>query len=130
MGGLLTLSRVLGYHAKESPSVRPRFTWLEGRMNYLVTIPGAVLTIAIGLWLASNNGLAWFRVAAWLHYKLVLVGVVVIIHTLLTVKQRQIARRPPDAPINKALFAALHGTLGLLLIAILLLATHQPMSAP
>ena len=129
MGGLLTFSRVLGYHAREAPSVRPRFTWLEGRLNYLVTIPGAVLTIAFGLWLTSIYGMAWFRVAVWLHYKLGLVAAVIVIHVVLTKKQRQIARAAPDAPMKRALYAALHGTLGLLLIAILALAAHQPMAA-
>ncbi len=54
MGGLLTFSRVLGYHAREAPSVRPRYTWLEGRLNYLVTIPGMVIVsigVCIGMWL-------------------------------------------------------------------------------
>jgi uncharacterized membrane protein len=72
--------------------------------------------------------MAWFKVALWMHIKLALVFVVLVIHTILTVKQRAIARQPPDAPVSRALFAAMHGTLGLLLIAILLLATNQPMS--
>jgi uncharacterized membrane protein len=129
MGGLLTLSRMLGYHAREAPSVRPRYTWLEGRLNYLVTLPGAFLTCALGAALAWQHGASWFRVARWLHVKLALVLVVAVIHAALTLKQRQIARRPPDAPMKRALYAALHGTLGLLLIAILALATHQPMAA-
>jgi putative membrane protein len=128
MGGLLTFSRMLGYHARELPSVRPRFSFVEGRMNWLVAVPGAVLTIACGLWLMSIYGAAWFRVARWMHWKLLLVMVVLIIHVILTVWQRRIARRSPDEKVNRALAASLHGTLGLLLIGILLLATHQPMS--
>ncbi len=128
MGGLLTFSRVLGYHAREAPSVRPRYTWLEGRLNYLVTIPGAVLTIGCGLWLIDIYGAAWFKVALWMHIKLTLVMIVIAIHIVLTLKQRQVGRRAPDAPMKRALYAALHGTLGLLLIAIILLATLQPMS--
>lgn len=127
MGGLLTFSRVLGYHTREAPSVRPRYSFLEGRLNYLVTIPGAVLTIALGIWLTVQLGAAHFRVASWLHWKLALVLAVTIIHIVLTLKQRQILRRPPDAPMKRALYAALHGTLGLLLIAILALAVHRPM---
>jgi uncharacterized membrane protein len=127
MGGLLSLSRILGYHAKERPSVRPRYSFIEARMNYLVTIPGAVITIVCGVWLAWQHGGPWFAVAVWMHWKLALVFVVLTIHFVLTKRQRAILRAAPDAPINKALFAALHGTLGLLLIAILLLATHQPM---
>lgn len=127
MGGLLTFSRVLGYHSREAASVRPRYSFLEGRLNYLVTIPGAVLTIVLGVWLTWLLGMPHFRVAAWLHWKLALVVAVTVIHVVLTVKQRQVARRPPDAPMKRALYAALHGTLGLLLIAILALAVHKPM---
>jgi len=128
MGGLLAFSRILGYHAKELPSARPRFTFVEGRLNWLVAVPGALLTTVFGLWLAWQHGRAWFRVAAWMHWKLLLVLVVVVIHAILTVKHRQIRRAHPAAPMNRALFAALHGTVGLLLIAIVLLATNQPMS--
>lgn len=128
MGGLLAFSRILGYHAREAPSVRPRYTWLEGRLNWLVTVPGAVITIGCGLWLMRIYGMQWFVVARWMHWKLALVGAVVVIHAFLTVKQRRVARQRPDEPVPRALFAALHGTCGLLLIAILLLATHQPMS--
>jgi putative membrane protein len=127
MGGLLSFSRILGYHAREAPSVRPRYVWLEGRMNWLVTVPGAVITTGCGLWLIQIYGAQWFAVARWMHWKLVLVGVVVVVHAFLTWKQRRVARQRPDQPVPRALFAALHGTLGLLLIAILLLATHQPM---
>jgi uncharacterized membrane protein len=131
MGGLLTFSRILGYHAREAPSVRPRYTWLEGRLNWLVTVPGAVITIACGLWLVSIYGGfhgAWFHTASWMHYKLALVAAVLVIHVVLTVQHRGIARRPPEAHVRRALFAALHGTLGLLLIGILILASVQPMS--
>jgi putative membrane protein len=128
MGGLLSFSRILGYHARELPSVRPRYSWLEGRLNWLVTVPGAAITIAFGVWLANIYGMPWLRAARWMHWKLALVAVVLLIHAFLTVQQRAIARRSPDAHISRALFAALHGTLGLLLIAILILATTQPMA--
>jgi len=128
MGGLLAFSRILGYQSKELPSVRPRLTFIEGRLNWLVAVPGAVLTIVFGVWLAVEHGEAWFRVAAWMHYKLALVVVVAVIHVVLTIKIGQIRRAAPTAPMSRGLYAALHGTVGLLLIAIVLLATNQPMS--
>jgi protoporphyrinogen IX oxidase len=128
MGGLLTFSRILGYHSKELPSARPRFTFVEGRLNMLVAVPGAVITIVFGLWLVYQHGMQWFRVAAWMHWKLVLVLAVAVIHLVLTVKHHQIRRAHPGAPMSRGLYAALHGFVGLLLIAIVLLATNQPMS--
>ena len=128
MGGLLSFSRILGYHSKELPSARPRFTFVEGRLNWLVAVPGAVLTIVFGVWLVREHGSAWFHVALWMHYKMALVLAVVVIHVVLTVKHAQIRRAAPSAPMSRGLYAALHGTIGLLLIAIVLLATNQPMS--
>lgn len=128
MGGLLTFSRVLGYHAKELPSVRPRLTFIEGRLNWLVAVPGFVLTVGCGLWLMSIYGAAWFRVALWMHWKLALVAAVLVIHVVLTAQHRRIRRRAPDEKLPRALYAALHGTVGLLLIGILIFACVQPMS--
>ncbi|HEY2744750.1 MAG TPA: CopD family protein [Polyangia bacterium] len=128
MGGLLTFSRILGYHSKELPSARPRFTFVEGRLNWLVAVPGAVLTIVFGAWLLYDHGAAWFRVALWMHIKLVLVVAVAGIHMFLTIKHAQIRRAHPSAPMSRGLYAALHGFVGLLVIAIILLATTQPMS--
>lgn len=122
MGGLLNLSRILGYHAQEHPSVRPRFSWLERRLDSLVTIPGAVLTVLTGVAQAYLDGLPYFRAAIWLHIKITLVLVILVIHVILTRKHRAIAKAPAETPIQRALFAALHGTLGLLLIGVILLA--------
>ena len=121
------LSRVMGYHAREHASVRPRYSWLEGRLNFMAAVPGAVLTIGTGLWLILQAGGAWFRLATWLHWKLALVLGALVIHAIVTRKQRQLVRNPPDAAVPRALFAALHGTLGLVLLAILLLVMHRPM---
>jgi putative membrane protein len=128
MGGLLSFSRILGYHTKEDPSVRPRLTFIEGRLNMLVAVPGALLTIACGVWLAWQHGMQWFRVAAWLHWKLVFVVAVAAIHVVLTVKHRQVLRAHPATKMSRGLYASLHGMVGLLVIVIVLLATHQPMS--
>ena len=122
MGGLLNLSRILGYHAREHPSVRPRYAWLEGRLNYLVTIPGAFLTVGTGVAQAVMLGLAEFRAARWLHWKLGLVAAILVLHVVLTLRQRALAVAPADAPIRRAPYAAIHGTLGLLLIGVVLLA--------
>jgi putative membrane protein len=119
---------MLGYHAKEDPSVRPRFTYVEGRLNWLVSVPGLVLTVACGLWLMWLWGLGWFRVATWMHIKLTLVTCVLVIHGVLTVSHRRISRQRPDEPLRRGKFAALHGMVGLLLIAIVILACLRPMS--
>ncbi|MSP63048.1 MAG: hypothetical protein EXR72_22470 [Myxococcales bacterium] len=127
MGGILNLSRILGYHAREHPSVRPRFSHLEGRLDFLVAIPGAVLTLGTGIAQVAISGRAYFAAAEWLHIKLALVLAMVVIHFVLTRKHRAMARGAADAKVPRALFAALHGTLGLLLIGVLVLAALKPM---
>ena len=126
MGGLLNLSRILAYHAKERPAVRPRFSFLEARLNYFVTAPGALITLVTGIIQLANEPTGYFAVARWLQIKIGLVAVIATIHFVLTLRHRAIARERADAHINKALFSALHGTLGLLLIAVIVLAVVKP----
>ena len=122
MGGLLTLTRILGYHARELPSVRPRLSWIEGRLDTLVAMPGALLVAGTGLAQVLLDGRAYFAGASWLHWKLGLVAIVAALHFVVTRRRRALAAGPADAKVPRALFAAVHGTIGLLLIAILILA--------
>jgi putative membrane protein len=126
-GGLLNLTRILGYHARESPSVRPRYSWLEGRLDFLVTVPGALLTVGTGVAQAWLDGAAYLQAATWLHVKLALVAVVAILHVWVSRRHRALARGPAAAPMKRAPYAAIHGTLGLIVIAILFLAVYKPM---
>jgi uncharacterized integral membrane protein (TIGR00701 family) len=126
-GGLLNLTRILGYHARESPSVRPRYSWLEGRLDFLVTVPGALLTIGTGVAQAWFDGAAYFRVATWLQIKLALVAAVALLHLWVSRRHRKLARGPASAAMKRAPYAAIHGTLGLIVIAILFLAVYKPM---
>lgn len=125
MGGLLALSRILGYHCREDPSVRPRYSWLELRLDTMVAMPGAALTLLTGFLQIYLLGRDFFRVSAWLHHKLLLVIVMLVVHVVLTRRHRAIARGPQDAQLPRALFGALHGILGLLLLGVLFLAVMK-----
>jgi uncharacterized membrane protein len=124
MGGVFALGRLLADHARELPSVRPRYVWLEGRMSAWAAL-GALLTLGCGGALVGLYGLGWLRAAAWMRYKLVLVGAVAGIHVRLAVRRRRIARQAPDAPVPRTRFALLPGALGLLLFVILLLSIRR-----
>ena len=126
-GGLLNLTRILGYHAREAPAVRPRYSWLEGRLDFLVTVPGAVITVATGVAQAWLDGSAYFAAATWLQVKLGLVAVVALLHVWVARRHRALARGPAAAPMKRGPYAAIHGTLGLIVIAILFLAVLKPM---
>ncbi|HEY3521071.1 MAG TPA: CopD family protein [Rhodanobacteraceae bacterium] len=125
--GLLYLPRLLVYHAEAGePVVRERLKVMERRLLLMTNIGGA-LTILLGL---ATLG-AWqyavpdyFRQAHWLHLKLVLVGLLILYHGILTRFVRKSAR---DAlawtPRALRLFNELPA---LLLIGIVVLAVVKP----
>jgi putative membrane protein len=76
--GLFYLPRLFVYHAlaEDVVSIR-RFVEMERKLFWGIMTPGAVLTIAFGLWL----WLGWFRDASgWVHVKIALVALLVGYH--------------------------------------------------
>lgn len=72
--GMFYLPRLFVYHAAtKSTDCDAEFKVMERRLLYFVT-PFALLTLVFGLLLIYSYGRAWFAVSSWLHYKLVLVG--------------------------------------------------------
>ena len=75
--GLFYLPRLFVYHAmsEDAPS-RERFKLMERKLFYGIMTPGAVLTIAFGLWLWLGYGFY----GGWLHTKMALVALLVAYH--------------------------------------------------
>ena len=75
--GLFYLPRLFVYHAMSEDVVsRDRFKVMERKLFFGIMTPGAVLTIAFGMWLWLGYGFY----GGWLHAKMVLVGVLVAYH--------------------------------------------------
>ena len=75
--GLFYLPRLFVYHAQSEDGIsKERFKVMERKLYYGIMAPGAVLTIAFGLWL----WLGWGFSGGWLHAKLTLVAVLVAYH--------------------------------------------------
>ena len=76
--GLFYLPRLFVYHAMSEDRISlERFKLMERKLFWGIMTPGAVLTIAFGLWL----WLQWFRPATgWIHAKLALVALLVGYH--------------------------------------------------
>jgi protoporphyrinogen IX oxidase len=76
--GLFYLPRLFVYHAmSEDPASRERFKVMERKLYFGIMAPGAIFTIALGLWL----WLGWFRGAGgWMHAKLALVILLIAYH--------------------------------------------------
>jgi putative membrane protein len=80
--GLFYLPRLFVYHALTPPDDHPgiaRFKIMERKLYVGIMTPAAVLTIVFGLWLMWGFGID----GGWLHVKLVLVGVLVVLHVYL-----------------------------------------------
>jgi len=75
--GLFYLPRLFVYHAQANDPVgSERFKIMERKLFFGIMTPGAVLTIAFGLWLWLGYGID----GAWLHWKLALVALLVVYH--------------------------------------------------
>jgi len=75
--GLFYLPRLFVYHAMTDDTAgRERFKVMERKLYYGIMAPGAVLTIAFGLWLWLGYGIS----GGWLHAKLALVAVLIAYH--------------------------------------------------
>jgi putative membrane protein len=89
--GLFYLPRLFVYHALAAPDDRigiERFKTMERKLFFGIMTPGAVLTVAFGLWL-------WFSYGAsggWLHAKLALVLVLIALHAYFGMLMRDFAR--------------------------------------
>lgn len=75
--GLFYLPRLYVYHAETKDKIGDeRFKIMERKLFYGIMTPGGILTIFFGLLLIINYDYQ----GAWLTYKLILVGLLVIYH--------------------------------------------------
>src|SRR5205085_467706 len=125
MGTLLTLSRLLGFHAREDPTaVQPRFSHFEQRMYRFVATPGLLLAVGTGLY-RFVSFVDVYAKQPWMHIKLTLVALVLVLHAILGAQISDLARNPSVR--GKGKYMAVHGTIGLCIVFIIILATVQPL---
>lgn len=75
--GLFYLPRLFVYHALAEDEIgKARFKVMERKLYYGIMTPGAIMTVALGLWLWLGYGIG----GGWLHAKAVLVGVLIAYH--------------------------------------------------
>ena len=91
MAGLFYLPRLFVYHSLATPDDRvgiERFKTMERKLYNGIMTPGAVLTIAFGLWLWLGYGIT----GGWLYAKLALVAVLIAFHIYLGMLLRDFAQ--------------------------------------
>ena len=75
--GLFYLPRLYVYHAQASDEISiARFKVMERKLFFGIMTPGGIVTLALGLWLWLGYGFT----GAWLMWKLLLVGLVILHH--------------------------------------------------
>lgn len=81
--GLFYLPRLFVYHAMSTdPISNERFKIMERKLYFGIMTPGAILTIAMGIWLISMNA-SYYLAETWLHLKLTCVSLLVLYHIYL-----------------------------------------------
>lgn len=81
--GLFYLPRLFVYHAMSTDHTSiERFKIMERKLFFGIMTPGAILTIALGIWLISYNPSIYLHLT-WMHAKLGLVVLLILYHLYL-----------------------------------------------
>ena len=121
VGGLLMTTVLLSQHAREtSPEARSALTRLEKKAMRAMADPGALLTILAGIALILTNR-SYYLYATWLHLKLTLVVVLIILHAFIGIEMKSLQKGVRAMTSGKAwvLFTAVLLTFLCILIATL-----------
>ncbi len=119
VGGLMLVSRLLGWHAQQTPEVQAPVGVMLKRLYYAVAVPGSVLTLVAGLLMLNEYGWAPLDAkleGAGFHIKLTLVFGLIVLDVMTYLGVTRLASGQVT-PKGKAM--AIHGLVGLLLIGIL-----------
>ena len=126
MAGLLYLPRLFVYHAIATPGSEQSETFkvMERRLLRYNMTPAMIATWLFGLAMIWAMGLDAFKVAGWLHAKLVLVLVLSAMHGLMSRWQRDFQHDRNRRP--QKFFRIANEIPTLLMIAIVILAVVKP----
>ena len=112
VGNLLALTRMLGYHFKESKETQQSLIKWYKKMYYYVGLPSMIVSICLGLVLISKVNFAYNP--AWFHIKLTVVMCLIMCDLMLGKKIRNLENQ---TIVSKGrFFTVLHGCVGLSLI--------------
>jgi protoporphyrinogen IX oxidase len=79
--GLFYLPRLYVYHAMSDDAVsNERFKIMERKLYYGIMTPGAIITIALGVWMLIDYAWTAYAHTLWLHIKLALVALLIGYH--------------------------------------------------
>lgn len=115
VGNLLALTRLMGYHVKQTEETQAQLVKIYQRMIYFIGIPAMILAILCGMILITNVN--WSYRPGWFHMKLLFV-VGIVVADLLVMRQVGQLTQGPDRS-RGVRYKVVHGVVGLMLIGIL-----------
>ncbi|MCH9625422.1 MAG: hypothetical protein S4CHLAM123_05960 [Chlamydiales bacterium] len=115
IGGLLALTRLLTYQAKELPETQLKLGKILKRMYYMIDLPSMILAVGFGLTLLFLKEMNWK--APWLHIKLTLAFFIIICDIICGYLITKHSKKPI---VGRGIgYQILHGITGLLFIGVL-----------
>lgn len=127
LGGLLDLTRILGYHVKEDLVVQQRLSWMEFRMYWFVATPGMILAVVAGLilfFMGGGTAIYFGGRSSWFLVKFGLALGLIVIHFICGRQIMDLRARPRFT--SAVPFKVLHGLTGLVFIFVVILAVVKP----
>lgn len=123
--GIFYLPRLFVYHSMSEDRIsQERFKIMERKLYYGIMTPGAIVTIALGLWLLQMYGWEVYKHMLWLHLKLGLVVGLIIYHLYCNYLRKRFAR---DAnKYSHVFYRVLNEVPVVFLVFIVVLATVKP----
>lgn len=128
--GLFFLVRLFVYHTEafdfDDPKrsiLRKEYEQIEKRVYKIICHPSMMLTWLCGLGMIAYNGLEWFKLSYWLHFKLVLVIGLTVYHLYCKKLIRQLQSAPTI--FNSFQFRLWNELPSILLLCIVLLAVYK-----
>ncbi|HVB34576.1 MAG TPA: CopD family protein [Patescibacteria group bacterium] len=92
IGGLLMTTVLLAGHAREtSPEACSALTRMEKKSMRAMADPGALLAILAGISMILTNP-SYYMHATWLHFKLTLVVVLIILHAFIGIEMKSLQK--------------------------------------
>jgi putative membrane protein len=127
MAGMLYLPRLFVYHWRTAvgSEASELFKVMERKLLRLIINPAMILTWILGLWLATHTGAFNPANGKWLHYKLLLVLLMQVVHAMLSRYRKAFAR--DERPKSERYFRILNEAPAVLMIGIVLLVVLRPL---
>jgi len=125
LAGLFYLPRLYVYHVESGPNSPQAETFkvMERRLLNQIMTPAMILTVALGLWLAFGSGAVDLN-AVWLHVKLALSFLLVVLHIFLAKWRKDFEAN--CVPGSSVFFRIVNEVPTVLLIGIVIMVVVKP----